>query len=243
MSAPFQNVYEDRERASAYADLGFPGTYYLAFRDIPHLLASHVTGRRALDFGCGAGRSTRFLRQLGFDVLGADVSEEMLCEARSRDPDREYLLLCPDDLSALDDRTFDLILCAFTFDNIPVAERRRRLFAQLSARLAPRGRIVNLVSSPEIYVHEWLSFSTREFPGNRSAASGDIVRVTMLDVADRRPVEDVLWTEDDYRETFAAAGLEILEMHRPLGTREEPFPWVSELTVAPWTIYVVGASG
>jgi hypothetical protein len=29
---PFTNTYEDAVRAAAYADLEFPGTYYLAFR-------------------------------------------------------------------------------------------------------------------------------------------------------------------------------------------------------------------
>lgn len=71
MSAQFSNVYDDRIRAGAYARLEYPGTYYLAFRDIPAIVAEHVQGKTALDFGCGTGRSTRFLRQLGFDVVGA----------------------------------------------------------------------------------------------------------------------------------------------------------------------------
>lgn len=65
MPAPFSNVYDDTARARACAELEFPGTYYLAFRDIPALIARHVTGHRALDFGCGAGRSTRLLGDLG----------------------------------------------------------------------------------------------------------------------------------------------------------------------------------
>ena len=35
MNHTFGNVYEDEERARAYATLQFPGTYYLAFRDLP----------------------------------------------------------------------------------------------------------------------------------------------------------------------------------------------------------------
>ena len=66
----FENVYQDAARADAYSRLEFPGTYSLAFRDLPGLLAKHVSGRRAVDFGCGAGRSTRFLRTLGFEVIG-----------------------------------------------------------------------------------------------------------------------------------------------------------------------------
>jgi len=35
-----------------------------------------VRGRKAVDFGCGAGRSTRFLRTLGFDAVGVDDYHE-----------------------------------------------------------------------------------------------------------------------------------------------------------------------
>ena len=236
----FQNVYEDEERARAYADLDFPGTYYLAFRDIPRLLAKHISGTRALDFGCGAGRSTRFIQSLGFDTIGIDVSEPMLREASSRDPGGRYLLVRPDShWDVLGDQTFDLILCAFPFDNIPGRERRVSLFRQLGERLTTSGRIVNLVSSPEIYVNEWLSFSTKGFPHNRHAGSGDRVNIVMLDVPDRRPVEDILWTDQDYDQTFAAAGLEIVEVHHPLGDQSDPFEWVSEYSVSPWTIHIL----
>ena len=238
MSNGFQNVYEDEQRALAYAGLDFPGTYYLAFRDIPELLRRHVSGNRALDFGCGAGRSTRFLRDLGFNVTGIDVSEPMLREALARDPQGSYLLV-RDGWDVLNDEQYDLILCAFPFDNIPGRERRAGLFRQMGERLARNGRILNLVSSPAIYVNEWLSFSTRDYPENRSASSGDPVKIVMLDVVDRRPVEDIFWTDADYEATFTAAGLDIVEVHRPLGNDADPFDWVSEYAVSPWTIHVL----
>lgn len=233
----FHNVYEDEQRARAYAGLDYPGTYYLAFRDIPQLLRKHVRGSRALDFGCGAGRSTRFLRDLGFDVVGIDVSEPMLREARSRDPEGRYLL-SRDNFDVLSGQLYDLVFCAFPFDNIPGADRVR-LFGQLADLLAPDGRIVNLVSAADIYVNEWLSFSTRDFPENRRAKSGDVVRIVMRDVADQRPVEDIFSTDADYAETFSAAILEIVELHRPLGNDYDGVGWVSEQTVSPWTIHVL----
>jgi SAM-dependent methyltransferase len=236
----FTNVYEDDVRASAYADLEFPGTYHLAFRDLPDLISRHVRGDVALDFGCGAGRSTRFLKDLGFTVLGVDISEPMLHRARERDPEGEYLLIPEDDLSDVEERRFDLLLSAFTFDNIPTHADRVELFARLARLLEEDGRIVNLVSAPEIYVNEWVSFSTKDFPENRSARNGDTVRIVMLDVPDRRPVEDVFWNDSAYRELYAAAGLELLETHRPLGNASDPHEWVSEIRVSPWAIYVLG---
>jgi SAM-dependent methyltransferase len=238
---PFRNVYEDDRRASAYADLEFPGTYYLAFRDLPALFQRHVCGKVALDFGCGAGRSTRFLKDLGWAVLGVDISEPMLIRAKARDPDGEYALIPDGDLSELRERRFDLVLCAFTFDNIATQTRRLGLFEGLGRLLARDGRIVNLVSAPEIYVNEWTSFSTKEFPENRSAKTGDTVRIVMLDVPDQRPVEDVLWTDSAYRELYAAAGLELLETHQPLGKASDPRAWISESRVSPWAIYVLAS--
>ena len=235
----FSNVYDDQIRAEAYSKLEFPGTYFLAYRDLPSIIREHVRGGRALDFGCGAGRSTRFLRQLDFNVEGVDVSKPMLARARSSDPEGNYTLVPEGDLGALAQSSYDLILSAFTFDNIPTMEGKVALFRSLKALLRPGGRIVNLVSSPEIYLQEWASFSTKDFPQNRNARSGQKVFIVMLDVEDRRPVEDILWSDEDYEETYRRAGLRKLKAYRPLGKETEPYSWVSETTVAPWVIDVL----
>lgn len=236
----FSNVYDDQARADAYARLDFPGTYALAFRDLPEIIAEHVRGRRALDFGCGAGRSTRFLRRLGFAAVGVDIAGPMLERAREADPEGDYRLVPDGDLAPLPCSAFDLVLSAFAFDNIPTADKKAALFGELGRMLAPGGRIVNLVSSPDIYVNEWASFSTKDFPENRHARCGDAVRIVMLDVDDRRPVVDVLWTDEGYADAFRRAGLQILAAHRPLGRAGDGQAWVSETRVAPWVIHVLG---
>ncbi len=152
MTPEFSNVYDDGVRAEAYAELEFPGTYYLAYRDLPAIIGEHVRGRKAVDFGCGAGRSTRFLRKLGFDAVGVDISEHMLARARERDPGGEYRLVPDGDLGGFAAGTCDLVLCAFTFDNIPTMEKKIALLKSLKRLLNVGGRIVNLVSAPEIYV-------------------------------------------------------------------------------------------
>jgi SAM-dependent methyltransferase len=240
MSTRFANVYDDQARSVAYARLEFPGTYYLAYRDLPAIIGEHVQGRSAIDFGCGAGRSTRFLRQLGFDVVGLDISEPMLARARERDPRGEYRLVPDGDLGGLAAGTCDLILSAFTFDNVPTWEKKVTLFQSLKRLLREGGRVVNLVSSPDIYLNEWASFSTKDFPENRTARCGDKVLIVMLDVEDRRPVEDILWTDEGYHEVYRHAGLEAIKTYKPLATPAEAYSWVSETTIAPWVIYVLG---
>jgi SAM-dependent methyltransferase len=240
MNAKFFNVYDDEVRANAYAKLEFPGTYYLAYRDLAPIINEHVRGRKTLDFGCGTGRSTRFLRDLGFETVGVDIAAQMLERARELDPRGEYHCVPGGDLSSLAPDAFDLVLSVFTFDNIATMEKKVALFQSLRQLLKDGGHIVSLVSSPEIYVNEWVSFSTKDFPANRAARSGDKVRIVMLDVEDRRPVEDILWTDEDYHDVYRRSRLVTIKSYQPLGEKDEPFSWVSETTIAPWTIYVLG---
>jgi len=234
----FGNVYEDQERARAYATLQFPGTYYLAFRDLPGLIRRHNQGSRALDFGCGTGRSTRFLRNLGLNVIGADVSQAMLDHARALDPSGEYHLIRNNIASEFAPGSFDIILAAFTFDNMPT-ETKAEVLSALRNLLAPSGCLLLVVSAPEIYIHEWASFSTRDFSENRHASDGDRVRIIMLDVPDRRPVEDVFCTDAHYRRLFESAGLRVLDVQKPLANGSETTRWISETTTSAWTIYVL----
>lgn len=235
----FSNVYDDAERAESYAKLEFPGTYYLAYRDLPVIIFDHVKSRKAMDFGCGTGRSTRFLGKLGFSVVGVDISEDMIRKAGELDPEGDYRVVEDGDLSQFEDGVFDLVLSVFTFDNIPTMEKKVRNFREIRRLLKGEGRVVSLVSSPEIYVYEWTSFSTRDFPENRLAKSGDKVRITMTDVEDKRPVEDVVWTDESYRDTYRKAGLELVKTYRPLAREDEPYKWANETRIAPWTIYVL----
>ncbi|HXZ41394.1 MAG TPA: class I SAM-dependent methyltransferase [Terriglobales bacterium] len=235
----FRNCYEDVTRADAYATLEFKNTYYLAFRDLPAIIQEHVHGSKALDFGCGAGRSSRLLRQLGFEVTGVDIAEDMIRKARQLDSSGDYRLVPGDDFSALPRGGYDLVLSAFTFDNIPGRENKIRIFRDLRELLRDGGKIVHIVSTPEIYIHEWTSFSTKDFPENHKCRSGDTVKVIVMDHADLRPVEDILWTDESYRDVFSAAGLNFVKKYLPLATGHEPYTWVNETRIAPWAIYVL----
>ena len=127
------NVYNDAQRANAYATLEFPGTYYLAFRDLPAIIAHHVIGRVALDFGCGTGRSTRFLKRLGFDATGIDISASMIAHAQKADPGGSYRLIEDGDFNGFEPGGLDLVFSAFAFDNIPDGTRRAGLLRPAQA--------------------------------------------------------------------------------------------------------------
>ena len=162
MNGTFGNVYKHEEWARAYATLEFPGTYYLAFGDLPALIRRYDHGSRALDFGCGTGRSTRLLRNLGLDVIGADISQAMLDQARALDPSGDYHLVRATLQGEFASGSFDIILAALTFDNIPTEAKADALSA-LRTLLASDGCLLLVVSSPAIYVNEWASLARVTF--------------------------------------------------------------------------------
>jgi hypothetical protein len=153
------------------------------------------------------------------------------------DPTGRYVLIRDGDLDHLDGE-FDLVLAAFPFDNIPNAQKPRLLSA-LGRRLAAAGRLVNIVSSPEIYTREWASFSTRAYPQNTSARDGDVVRIVTPEFEHAQAAEDILCGPDCYRDVYHRSGLAVIATYRPLGKSDDGWPWVSEMDVAPWVIDVL----
>jgi len=194
---------------------------------------------KAIDFGCGTGRSTRFLKKLDFMVIGIDISREMIEMARNLDLSGDYQLVSNGEYSHLGVNKFDLIQSIFTFDNIPGWDNRTKILVGLRNLMNPTGRMICLDATPELYTNESASFSTKDFPENWVAKTGDIVRDIMRDVDDKRPVEDIFWTIQDYHKLFDLAGLEIEATYKPLGYDYEPFAWISEKEIAPWMIFVL----
>ncbi|MBU0481701.1 MAG: methyltransferase domain-containing protein [Proteobacteria bacterium] len=82
-----------------------------------HLLDKHASGGSLdiLDIGCGAGILMKDMLQRGHKVVGSDISEEMLEEARKNTaafpPARKMIV--PGDLENISfaDRTFDFVTC------------------------------------------------------------------------------------------------------------------------------------
>jgi len=72
---------------------------------------------RALDAACGTGRHARYLLELGHDVVGIDLTPEMLDSARGAVRDAVFLEADLMDIPAENDQ-FDLIVCGLALAHV-----------------------------------------------------------------------------------------------------------------------------
>ena len=96
----------------------------------------------ALDFGCGLGRLTRALAARFDRVVGVDISEAMVREARRLNaavPAAEFVLNERDDLGAFADASFDLVCTTYVLQHHPSAAGAERSITELIRVLRPGG--------------------------------------------------------------------------------------------------------
>jgi ubiquinone/menaquinone biosynthesis C-methylase UbiE len=165
----------------------------------------------------------------------------MIVKAREHDPDGDYRVVTPGELGSFPDNIFDLVLSEMPFDNMPTAEEKVRTLLEMSRVLRPGGIKILVAASRDLYLREWVSWSTADFPENRFANTGDSVKVVIKDLGDRRVVEDTLWTEDAYRLTFRQTPLRLLETRNPtIGPQDQyQCQWISERTHAPFVFFIL----
>lgn len=100
--------------------------------------------RRALDFGCGLGRLTRALSTRFDEVVGVDLSEEMVAEATRLNSDRPNVTFLANDrpdLSLLPGAQFDLVFSLIALQHVSSREAIEAYLREFVRVTAPGGVI------------------------------------------------------------------------------------------------------
>jgi ubiquinone/menaquinone biosynthesis C-methylase UbiE len=112
-------------------------------RDLDHRATQHaLTGlsyQNIMELGCGTGKNTAFLTELGRNILALDFSPGMLSQARSKiKSDRVYFVVA--DLTCAwpcKSESFELIVCNLVLEHI---EDLDLIFSEVSRSLKPGGQ-------------------------------------------------------------------------------------------------------
>jgi SAM-dependent methyltransferase len=107
--------------------------------------------RRALDFGCGAGRITIPLAGHFGETVGVDIAPAMVefASKRNRQDNCHFLLNVRGDLSIIEDRSFDFVYSRLVLQHVPPPYVRRyiREFVRVTR---PGGAIMFQLPTPSV---------------------------------------------------------------------------------------------
>ncbi len=240
-----------------YAREQIKGTLYLAFREVPELLRHYLPcdlehPLKALDFGCGTGVSTRYLKSQkklfknGLEVEGIDLSSDMLKLARAADPEGKYYQTKQNKIP-VQDHYYDLIFSTFVLFEFATKDKMQQALEEISRVMRPGAIFIAVTGSIETYnrQNQWVSLDV-DFPQNEHLTSGDLGRVDFMVDESVLTLQNYYWTEKDYQEVFKKALLELKNTLHPLGNKAEEknlsWQWKSETEVSPYYTFILSSN-
>lgn len=210
------------------------GTGYLAFRDLASLFANYgQTKGDALDYGCGRGRSSRFLKSLGFNVDAVDSCPQMIEQAKKQGQDINYQWLKPFS-GQLQQATYDVVLAQLVLVEIKQVSDIKRMLAEQRLALKKDGLLVHTTTSDAFFKQQWLTIETS--PMTKVLTEGQPIEIVLKNRQIK--LTSHYWSESFLEQQFIESGLQILEKHSPKGMPDDPYLWRDELKVSPYVQYV-----
>ena len=101
--------------------------------------------RRVLDLACGQGFFTREVAKLGAQVTGADISPELIAQAKKNVSEAKFYVAAATNLDFAKNGEFDLLYCVLALQNI---EDVAKTFAEVKRVLKPDGRFIMVLNHP-----------------------------------------------------------------------------------------------
>lgn len=178
------------------------------------------SGAKALDLACGKGRHALQLRKLGFEVVGIDLAEESINEAKLQEQDGlEFFVHDMRTLYWTDH--FDVVVNLFTsFGYFHNADDDQKTISSISEALKPGGVVVIDFLNAEKVIRNLVKEETKQIDGvlfeiSRSVEDEIIKkRIKVVDGQFQGEFEeqvDALGL-DDFSHYMSTAGLEVKEV-------------------------------
>lgn len=208
-----------------------PYFHPLVIRKIKDYLQLQEPLQRALDIGCGTGQSTVALKEIATDIVGTDISQEMLNEVPS-DPHIQYLR-APAEQLPLPDASFDLVTVALAFHWFD----RPRFLAEAWRVLRPAGWLViyangftgTMAENPAFERWNWDSYVTRypTPPRNNQPLTGDDARQHGFRFSGRETyTNDVLFSPEELANYLLTQSNVLAVIEQGSQRPEDVYAWV-----------------
>ena len=164
-------------------------------------------GERVLDLGCGSGWATRLLARLVSDgpegfgqVVGLDIADEMVRQARAASRDFENILYVQGAAAKIpwEENFFDKVLSVESFYYYPDQDRA---LMELFRVMAPRARLFILINlyKDNAYSLQWVDKLKVPVHVRSAAEYAELLKSHAFQQVEWRQIPDDTPTPDDYK--------------------------------------------
>jgi len=192
---------------------------------------SPIENKKILDYGCGTGTFSRYLRDQGVTVTGVDTSRGMINVAKTNSPSGiSYSRISSGDLSRFPERSFDHVVSNFVLCAVPDKSMIRKILDEIFRVLRDNGSFILMNSN-------WEESNGREFVSFRLDYCDDLTsgkKVRAITKSDPPIIfEDYFRSKKEYQVLIEEAGFKVETIEEPLAKGNEPF-WQDEREYPPF---------
>ncbi len=210
------------------------GTSFLVYRDIHEVCnKNNVVLDKALDLGCGDGRSTKVIDSLSKETYATDISSEMIALASAKNKNVNFFLnksnekiYCHSSYTAI----FSILMFFHFSSKVEMEKELRKCYFSLEKG----GHLIVINGSKNIYVK---NYSTIKGAGAHPIKDGDECHVYLkrCDLT----VKDNYWSECFISQCAIDVGFKYKNLHYPIGKIEDMQCYIDEYNFPPYFYLVL----
>jgi len=202
-----------------YTNAAIKGTIQYGFTALAKILGTIQT-KKVVDYGCGTGRSTKFIKELGAEVMGVDIRSDMIASAKKQYPDIVFKLI-ENAKTPFSNDTFDLAISTFVQLEMASTNEMELVANEVFRILKIGGKFIILTVNPESWGNTYQSFSSN-FPKVFARQSGQKINVKMKTKIGEIKFQDYYWETKDYLKPLENAGFQIEEVRKITAEKDPP---------------------
>jgi ubiquinone/menaquinone biosynthesis C-methylase UbiE len=196
---------------------------------------SPLENKKILDYGCGTGSFSRYLRDRGAKVTGVDISLGMIDVACRTSPfGISYYRINTGDLDRFRERQFDHAVSNFVFCAIPAKSMIKKILKEIFRILRNNGSFVLMNTN-------WEESNGREFVSSKLEYCDDLTseqRIRVITKSDPPIIfEDYFRSKEEYRNLIEEAGFKVEAIEEPRASGNDSF-WMDEKEYPPFFLIV-----
>jgi len=226
-----KDLYHDV--AKAYAEYSqYAKTEWTLGYSVIFDLLGEVSGKYILDYGCGEGKFSRFLKKNGASIIGVDVSESMIKQAQFQEKEGiEYRVIESGNLSFIPDKSIDVAVMCFVLSTLNDRKHMFQILQEIYRVLSTDGQFIIMNNNWEVsHGRSFISFEILEEVPLKPGMAMSVKLKTKPPVY----LDDYCWPKKFYKELLEEVGFQAVEILEPtISIDDTTQKWLDEKTNSP----------